>query len=413
MPLDVRPVRTRRDREAFLALPHTLYRDEPGWTPPLREDFWRSLSEANPLWAPGRGERALLLAWEGERAVGRVVVHVQHASNARHAERAAFFGYLDTGPDGLAAARALLERADDFARARGLTVLRGPYELTAAQCLGAVVSGFEDAAAFSQGWSPPHLPGQLQALGFSAHSHALTLRQDDLASVDVEALLGAKQRAWLERPDVRLRSWDLRRFDEDLAAAMGLLHASFADNFGFVPMSPAEVQFMAAPMRRVVRPELTVFLELEGRPVGVGMVLPDFHALFRRMGGSLWPLGWARFLLGAKALDGAVVQFLATDPALQNQGLMRVVVAELVRRLQRAGFRTLDGTWIGETNVRSLAQARAIGMREKHRLTLFHRAVGGAAGCEPPVVGDASGALGAQESPRAAAGVSPPARAAR
>jgi hypothetical protein len=126
-------------------------------------------------------------------------------------------------------------------------------------------------------------------------------------------------------------------------------------------------------MRRVVRPELTVFLELAGEPVGVGMLLPDFNVLFRRMRGDLWPTGWATFLLGARGLDAAVGQFIATSPAHQNTGLMRIVLAELIRRLQRARFRSLDATWIGEGNGKSRAQMAALGMREKHRLALYAR----------------------------------------
>jgi ribosomal protein S18 acetylase RimI-like enzyme len=142
-----------------------------------------------------------------------------------------------------------------------------------------------------------------------------------------------------------------------------------------VPLSREELDFMARPMKRVVRPEITVFIELDGAPVGVAMALPDFHMLFRRMGGELLPFGWAKFLAGSRHLDAAVIQFLATSPELQNQGVMRVVVSELFRRLQQNGFRTADGTWIGDVNPKSLAQAKAVGMRDKHRLAVYERAL--------------------------------------
>ena len=70
-----------------------------------------------------------------------------------------------------------------------------------------------------------------------------------------------------------------------------------------------------------------------------------------------------------------MIQFIATSPAHQNKGLIRIVIAELIRRLKKAGFRTLDATWIGDPNVKSQAQARALGMRAKHRLALYSRAV--------------------------------------
>jgi GNAT superfamily N-acetyltransferase len=302
------------------------------------------------------------------------VAHVHHESNRRHGEKVGLFGYLDC-PDDAEIAEALLAAAADRHKRAGLDLLRGPYELTISQCVGAVVAGFDEPASFSQSWNPPHLPRLLEALGFGVALRMTTFRLDDVDKLDASAMLGDKQRAWLADPRVRVRSFELARFDEDLAAAIRLLNEAFVENFGFVPLSPAEVAFMAAPMKRVVRPELTMFVELDGRPVGVGMMLPDFHVLFRRMSGRLWPLGWAQFLLGSRALDAAVAQFIATDPALQNQGLMRILVAEAVRRLRAAGFRTLDGTWISDSNARSRAQALAMGMREKHKLAVFSRLI--------------------------------------
>jgi GNAT superfamily N-acetyltransferase len=372
--LSIERVRERRHQRDFLSVPERLHADDPIYTPPLRIDLLRSLSDRNPLWQQGRGERDLFVAYRGGRPVGRIVAHVHHESNRRHGERAGFFGYLEC-PDDREVAEALLGTAADRHRRAGLETLRGPYELTISQCVGAVVSGFDEPASFSQSWNAPHIPRLLEGLGFEVALRLATFRLDDAEGLDPEALLGPKHRAWLADPRVRVRSFEMARFEQDLAAAMGLLNEAFGGNFGFVPLAPDEVAFLAAPMKRVVRPDLTVFVEVDGRPAGVGMLLPDFHVLFRRMAGRVWPLGWAQFLLGSRALDAAVVQFIATTPALQNQGLMRVLVAEAVRRLRRAGFRTLDGTWISDSNAASRAQAQALGMREKHRLALFSRAL--------------------------------------
>jgi GNAT superfamily N-acetyltransferase len=372
MALTVRPATTRAALRDFHQVAHTLHQGDPIWTPPLRPDLERSLSQDNPLWQAGRGERTLLVAYDGDVPVGRVLAHAHLASNARHRESVGLFGLLEC-PDDLAVARALLDEAAAVHRLAGRQTLRGPYELTVTQCIGMVVSGFDEPASFSQSWNAPHLPGLVEQLGFHRTYLASTHRLDDVDAVDPDALLGDKQRAWLADPQVRVRSFDMGHFERDMKAATTLLNTAFSGNFGFVPLTQAELDFMAGPMKRVVRPELTVFLEHDGEPVGVALALPDFHVLFRRMGGELFPLGWAHFLAGSRTLDAAVVQFLATDPRLQNQGLMRVLVAELLRRLKAAGFRTLDGTWIGDVNPKSLAQVKAAGLREKHRLAVYER----------------------------------------
>ena len=60
MPTTIRPARTKREIDAFLELPYALHAGDPIWTPPLKEDLARSLSDENPLFQEGRGERELL-----------------------------------------------------------------------------------------------------------------------------------------------------------------------------------------------------------------------------------------------------------------------------------------------------------------------------------------------------------------
>ncbi len=373
MSVEVRPVRGNRELSAFLRLPHTLDGHHPGFRRGLREDLIEALAEGNPLWRAGRGERELFLAWREGTPVGRVLAHAHLASNTLHGEPdVGYFGLLAC-PDDREVAHALLDATLAWHRARGRSRLRGPYELTITGCIGVVTSGFERPPSFSQSWNPPHIAPLLEGWGMQVAYTARTMRCDDLSVVDEDAMVGPKQRAWLADPAVRLRTFDMDRFEQDMFAATDLLNQSFRDNWGFVPLSPEEVRFIAAPMRRVVRPELTVFLEAHGRPVGVGLFLPDFNQVFEQMRGSLWPFGWATFLLRQRAIRGAVAQFIATDTSVQNKGVMRIVVAELVRNLKRAGFTSLDGTWIGDSNAKSIATAESVGMREKHRLAVYTR----------------------------------------
>src|SRR5437879_639272 len=99
MSIVVRPATTARERRLFIELAREQHRGDPIWTPPLDQDFARTLSDDNPLFRDGRGERELLIAWRGAEPVGRVLAHVHHAHNAAHHERAGFFGLLECPDD--------------------------------------------------------------------------------------------------------------------------------------------------------------------------------------------------------------------------------------------------------------------------------------------------------------------------
>jgi hypothetical protein len=48
--MNIHPVQTRQDMRAFLGLPYQLYREDPVWVPPLRDDQRKQFEPAhNPF----------------------------------------------------------------------------------------------------------------------------------------------------------------------------------------------------------------------------------------------------------------------------------------------------------------------------------------------------------------------------
>src|SRR5215211_6003346 len=83
--LQVRPVRTPRDRHSFLDLPYKLYRNNPHWIAPLRlaqKDILNT--KRHPFYKTSDVE--LFLAMRDGRAVGRVMAIINHAHNEFHGE---------------------------------------------------------------------------------------------------------------------------------------------------------------------------------------------------------------------------------------------------------------------------------------------------------------------------------------
>ena len=71
MPVEVRPVASKRELKAFVRLPWRLYRNEPHWVPPLLMDLRKRLDrERNPFFEHAEAE--YFLAWRGGRVVGRL-----------------------------------------------------------------------------------------------------------------------------------------------------------------------------------------------------------------------------------------------------------------------------------------------------------------------------------------------------
>lgn len=373
--VQVLPVRTRADADAWLALPRgEVYPSSSPWVSPLDAELRRMLDyRKNPFFRHGNG--APLLARDGQgRPVGRALAHVYHRHNVRHGERAAFFGYFECRDDARAA-RALIDAAAAFGSQHGCTVLRGPFNMTAMQEMGVLTSGFAEPPAVDETYTPSYYPGLLAAAGLRPVFPVTTFRVDDVSRLKHDTLLGERQRALLASGRLRVRSANLRNFTREIEAVRELLNDSFYDNPHFVPITHDEFVFQIGPYKRLMDPAISLVAELDGVPCGFIITVPDFNPLLKQMQGRAGPREILTFLRGRSRIRDAVLIIMGVPRYLQDRGIMRVLLAELVRVLQRRGYRRLTVTWIADVNAKSLATVAALGARPLHRLTLYERPI--------------------------------------
>jgi hypothetical protein len=160
----VRPVRSRRDRRAFIELPYRLYRHEPLWVPPLRRDVAEMLDpRRHPFHL--HSEVELFVAESRGRVAGRIAAIHNRRHVEFHGERAGFFGFLEMEREPEVAA-ALVEAAAAWVRGRGLEILRGPASFSTNEEAGLLVEGFDTPPVLMMPWNPPWYADLLEGVGF-------------------------------------------------------------------------------------------------------------------------------------------------------------------------------------------------------------------------------------------------------
>src|SRR3546814_20110111 len=95
---------------------------------------------------------------------------------------------------------------------------------------------------------------------------------------------------------MRVRPLDFARYEADLAIIMDIFNDAWSDNWGFVPMSQAELRPMAKALNPIVRPQSVVIAELDGRPVAMAMGLPNVNEAIAALAGRLPTFGWDKLL---------------------------------------------------------------------------------------------------------------------
>lgn len=369
--IEVSPVRGRRDREAFLRLPWRLYRGNPAWVPPLLAERRRFLDpRRNPFFRHSQAELFLV------RRAGAVVGRIAAAHNRRHLETwgdgAGFFGFFECEDDAEAAG-ALLAAAGDWLRARGLASMRGPTSFTINDESGLLLDAFDRPPVLLMPYNPPHYRALLEGAGCRKAQDLLAYRLDVPARLP--ARLARAEALAAAQPGLVIRPVDLARFREEVGRIHRVHSAAWAENWGAVPLSAAEIEELARELLPIVVPELALLAERDGEPVGVSITLPDFHEVLARLDGRLLPFGWARALWWRRRITGVRVLILGVVRGERRRGIEAALVARTVRAAIARGYRSGELSWILESNAPMRRLLERLGAQLDKTYRLYERAL--------------------------------------
>lgn len=344
-PVQVSEVRGRSDLRAFIALPYELHRRDPQWVPVLRRDVAVQLSpRKNPFFE--HAEAAYYLARREGRVVGRIAAIHNRLHNEFQGDRVGFFGFFES-VDEPAVAGALFAAAAAWLRPRGLTVMRGPASFSTNDECGLLVDGFGTPPVLMMPHNPDYYPKLVEAWGFAKAKDLLAYQatDDQLPPRLVEGTEVLKKRY-----GIGLRQLHLGRFRAEVETVKRLYNASWEKNWGFIPMTEAEIDHLARQLRPVVVPEMVLFAEKAGVPVGFAIALPDLNvALKKNPSGRFFP-GILRVLWAARGIHRVRVVLLGTLPEWRGKGVDALLYRGIWENGYARGYRWAEAGWILEDN---------------------------------------------------------------
>ena len=352
--MTVRAVHTRSQRAQFIRLPWKLYRRDPLWVPPLRSSVRALLDQRrHPFYDGGRrAERELFLAYEGYDPVGRVAAILNHAHNEVHEEKVAFFGFFESiqRPD---VARELLRAVERWAAERGATAVRGPMNPSTNYECGMLVEGFTRPPVLMMTYNPPYYPRLVEAAGYRKAKDLLAYISP-VHGASLERLGRLAERTRRRVPGLETRDVDLKHFAREVKLVQEIYNAAWERNWGFVPMSDGEIEWLAAELKPLVHPGLTRFAVVDGEPVGFLLCVPDWNPVLAELDGSPWlhPLRTLKHVLHTRpeSLEALRLILLGVKAGFRNRGIEGVLVQEGVQVAVDTGFKWSEYSWILEDN---------------------------------------------------------------
>ena len=375
--LTVRPIDSKADRKKFVDFAWDVYRDDPAWVPPLKDEVHGLLDpKKNPWFQHAKAQ--LWLAERGGKVVGRISAQVDQLVQDEMGQGTGQWGMYEV-LDAEASA-ALIATAEDWLRKQGMKRALGPISLSIWDEPGLEIEGFDESPTAMMGHHRPEYQGWIEAAGYGKAKDLITYALDITNWQDplINRLIAAGER----NPRIRIRMVDKSKFDQEAALILNLLNDAWSNNWGYVPLTPAEIAYAGKKLKPIIFPELVRIAEVDSEPVAFMLTIPDINELTKDLNGELFPFNFIKLLwrLRKPRTRRLRVPLMGVARKLHGSRLasqLAFMMIEFTRRDAVSKFGATHGEfgWILEDNKGMLSIAQLPGAHVNHRYRIYEKAL--------------------------------------
>lgn len=341
---------TRRDALRFLKVSYRIYENDPNWVAPLLMDAVKVFLPENPLFEHARMQ--LWIAIVDGRPAGRIAGIIDSLHQQIHQDDAAFFGFFECVDD-VDISTKLFETVSDWAKKQGAKVLRGPMNPTTNDECGLLIQGFDSPPVFMMTYNPPYYIQHIESAGFQKARDLLAYAVD-VSKCPLDRIETIAEKVKKRNPDIRLVPVRRATLNADLEMVKRVYNTAWEKNWGFVPMTDAEMNFMADRLKPLFVEGLVWLAFAQDEPVGFLLALPDYNEAFKPLKGRLLTpqiFKFLPYLLKWKCPQWCRVLTLGVVEKYRNRGLEAAMLWEGFKVGIGMGIKFAECSWVLEDNI--------------------------------------------------------------
>lgn len=354
-----------------MLLPWKVYRNDPHWVPPLlcdQKDLFNR--EKHPFFQHAQVE--LFIAKRRGEIVGRIVSIKNENHNAFYQDRVGFFGFFECVKDE-DAAHSLLSTVRHWLSERGMDTMRGPTNFSTNEECALLIDGFASSPVIMMTYNPEYYVDFMNSFGLKKGRdlYAYSMTKDDVPPEKLQSTLEKIR----ERAGITIRKLNMKDFQGEIRRVKEVYNSAWSRNWGFVPMTDEEINHMARQLKKIVDPDLVFFAEIDGRPIGFSMALPDLNQALKKINGRLFPFGLLKLLWHSRNIDGARVPIMGVIPEYQNKGIAAMFGVETFKAGVKKGYVRGEMSWILEDNTLMIRALERIGAKIYKTYRIYEMAI--------------------------------------
>lgn len=376
MTLTVQPISNKQDLKQFILFPWNIYKTDPNWVPPLIKDRYAKLDlKKNPYWKST--EREMWLAKKDGKPAGTIVAMLDHRRNEQLKDDVGLFGFFECIDDP-EVAKGLVDAASAWLKDRNLIIIRGPYNPSASDEVGILVSGFDTRPAIMEAHTPCYYPDLLEKAKMRKYQEIVArMRVVEPGLKDLSDALPEKfikvANLVKKRKDLVVRPMDMQHWDGEIRLACDIYNQALGTLPEYIPMSQDEFKDFADTLKSIMDPDLGRMAIVGGKPAGFALALPDFNQALQHINGKLNLVGILKMLWYQKRLDRVSFKILVMIPEFIGSGIETLLTLEICEEILRKHYKEVDMSLTGDENEKSNRYQENLGMKVFRRYRIYEK----------------------------------------
>jgi len=374
--IEIKSVRSKRERNIFLTFPWTIYRDDPLWVPPLLSERAKVIDPAQGLFFKD-GHAESFIAWKDDKPAGTLCLAEDFNNTRTRGFRECMYGFVECIED-YAVFEALFDHAENWARLRDMKSLYGPYNLDREDSRGILIGGRDRPPAILCGHHPPYYQAFFERYGFEKNGEdGLAYAIDiDLNHPKVQRLARLAEKVRERNPHFKVRAANLRDMDAEIDRIVLLQNEGLKHMPEHVPYTRTDIEAMILPLVPLVDMELVLFAEVDGKPAGFFPGIPNFNEVLIHLNGLRHPWDYLRYLRYRNITPKCIaIKSVVVPPAYWDTGVAILLFDEMAKRASVRGYQWADLSLTGESNVDTWPLAHHMGAQVYKRYRFYKKSL--------------------------------------
>lgn len=347
--IEIREVKTRKQKKQFIEFPLKLYKNNKYFVPPLYSDEWAIFKKDYHYYE--NSEAVYYLAYIDNKVVGRISGILQKASNEKWNQKRVRFSRFDC-IDNQEVADALFKTIEDWAKSKKMEEVVGPLGFSDLEREGLLIEGFDEISTFEEQYNYPYYKKLIENNGYEKEVD--WIERQLKAPKEVDPRLERISSMMMKKYNLHYgNAKNINDFIKKYADGFfDIIDQTYDKLYGTVPITEKMRKNLIKSFKLIVNKEyVDVILDENNRIVCFGLVFPSLSKALVGTKGKLTPITLIKVLKAIKKPESLDFGLIGVIPEYAMKGVASALINRSMKLLSSGKYLYAETNLTLETNI--------------------------------------------------------------